>query len=549
MGVTTIRPPSSSKRTSYLPSNGPELNVINVSLAALPILVLLVTILSPLKWGAPKAGAVACLVAAALALLVFGANEQLLGIATSKGLSLSLFVLSIVWTSVLLYNVIDKLGAIEVIGTTMTRLVRDPLMQALVIGWAFSGFMQGVAGFGVPVAVVAPLLVLMRFSPAKAAAIVLVGHSWAVTFGSLGSSYFTIQAVTGISGEVIAPHMAALFALPTIVTGFAVAHLHGGLSEVRRGALAILVMGGVMSVVVWIIAAIGAGQVASIISGLLGCGVGWLVAKSPLLPIRHEAAEANPPVKPSSTDRPSFHMAFLPYYLVLLFSVVSQIPAIKELGATWHWGLDYPATLTEEGFAVAGQDAYMRLGLLRHPAPLILLSLAITYVVFQIRGAWRSGAGPAAARATYGQVVSSSVGVATMVMMALVMTDTGMTVLLSRTIADGTGVLFPVFSPYIGVLGTFMTGSNTNSNVMFGALQLETANALGIGTVTVASIQSIGGSLGSAIAPAKVLVGTTIVGLSGRENEVMRRTIPYCLFIVVLVGIQAWVVINLFGAK
>ena len=134
-------------------------------------------------------------------------------------------------------------------------------------------------------------------------------------------------------------------------------------------------------------------------------------------------------------------------------------------------------------------------------------------------------------------------------MMAVVMTDTGMTTLLGKTIAMGTELIFPVFSPYIGVLGTFMTGSNTNSNVMFGALQLETANALGIGAVTIASAQSIGGALGSASAPAKGLVGTTIVGLIGRENEVLRRTIPYCFGIVFLVGIETLVLIHLFSAR
>ena len=90
-----------------------------------------------------------------------------------------------------------------------------------------------------------------------------------------------------------------------------------------------------------------------------------------------------------------------------------------------------------------------------------------------------------------------------------------------------------------------MTGSNTNSNVMFGVLQQETAGALGVSAVTIAAVQSIGGSLGSAIAPAKVLVGTAIVGLSGKEGEVMKRTIPYCLLIVLLVGIQAWIILNL----
>ena len=97
-----------------------------------------------------------------------------------------------------------------------------------------------------------------------------------------------------------------------------------------------------------------------------------------------------------------------------------------------------------------------------------------------------------------------------------------------------------------------MTGSNTNSNVMFGLLQYETAQALGITSITIASVQSIGGSLGSSIAPAKVLVGTAIVGISEKKTdkdlygEVMKRTIPYCLILVLLVGIQAWIVINLF---
>ena len=119
----------------------------------------------------------------------------------------------------------------------------------------------------------------------------------------------------------------------------------------------------------------------------------------------------------------------------------------------------------------------------------------------------------------------------------------------TTNIANSTGILFPIISPYIGVLGTFMTGSNTSSNVMFGALQLETANALGIGGTTIASVQSIGGSLGSAISPIKVLVGTTIVGLSGRENEVFKQTILYSLITVLMVGIEAWVLLYLFNTR
>ena len=539
-------------------SPGPTLNLANGLLASTPLLVLLVTLMG-LKWSAPKAGAASWLTVVLVAWVFFGADYNLLAISSSKGLSLSLFVLSVIWTSVFLYNVVDKMGGINVISATMTRAVRDPLAQALVVGWAFSGFMQGVAGFGVPVAVVAPLLVLMGFKPVKAAAIVLVGHAWSVTFGSLGSSYYTIQLVTGIEGDVIGPHMASLFALPIILTGLAVAHIQGGLPALRRGAPGILVIGGAIAASVWVATSAGIPQLAAIIPGLVGVGVGLLVSRTPLLGRSPEQANdasavsagggnGDPVAGPSPAKGvlTSFHMAFLPYYLVILLSIVAQVPVIKSATANLLWGLDYPALQTSLGFQVEAAENYAKIRLFRHPAPVILSSVAIAYLIYLLARSWEPGTLKSAAKTTYAQTISTGVGIGTMVMMAVIMTDTGMTALLGRAIAAGTGPAFAVFSPYIGVLGTFMTGSNTNSNVMFGALQVESANALGISTVTIASIQSIGGSLGSAIAPAKVLVGTTIVGLSGRENEVLRRTIPYCLGIVLLVGIQAWLVLQIF---
>ncbi|MBM3934231.1 MAG: L-lactate permease [SAR202 cluster bacterium] len=540
---------------------GPELNLVNVLLAAVPVAILVVTIIA-LKWSAPRAGAVSWIVVSVLALAVFGADALILGSASSKGLSFAFFVLSIIWTSVLMYNVIDRLGGIHVIGSTMTRLVEDPLAKALVVGWAFAGLMQGVAGFGLPVAVVTPLLAIMGFRPATAAAIALVGHSWAVTFGSLGSSYYTIQLVSGLEGSDLGPYMAAMFAPATIFTGFAVAHLEGGMKSVRRGAPAILIIGGAMSLALWVTAVLGAYQIASVVASLVGCGVGWAVSRTRLLGRRAEVAvaaadavtavpeTAPKAVKDAAAPPPkgiSFHMAFLPYYLLIAVSIISQIPWVKELGSTWQWGLSYPATETDLGFAVLRQNNYAAIKYLSHPAPLILISLALTYLVFRIRGQWKPGTIKVASTKTYSQCVSTSVGVSMMVMMALVMIDTGMTALLGEAIARTTGQVFPIFSPFIGVLGTFMTGSNTNSNVMFGALQLETGATLGITAVLIASIQSIGGSFGSSIAPAKVMVATAIVGLNGKENEVLMRTIPYCIVTVLLVGLQAWLMVTFFS--
>jgi lactate permease len=149
-------------------------------------------------------------------------------------------------------------------------------------------------------------------------------------------------------------------------------------------------------------------------------------------------------------------------------------------------------------------------------------------------------------KTTFWQCIPTSVGIITMIMMALVMVDSGMTFLLAQGMAKATGRLFPIASTFIGVLGTFLTGSGANSNVMFAALQVETAKVLGISTVIIAAAQSVGGSIGGAISPAKVLLGATMVGLDGGESEVMKKTLPYCLGVALCTGIVAWLFVYVF---
>lgn len=241
-------------------------------------------------------------------------------------------------------------------------------------------------------------------------------------------------------------------------------------------------------------------------------------------------------------------MAFLPYYLLFGLSIAGNLPWMHSVGDGLFFGLDYPGFETGLGYAVEGWDGYARINLLSHPAPLIAASLLISYGVYRTRGIWKRGTVWPAMRQTYKQVIANSVGVGTMVMMAMVMTDTGMTALIGEAIAYGVRDFFPIFSPYIGVLGTFMTGSNTNSNAMFGALQAQTASALGVGLVTIAAGQSIGGSLGSSVAMSKVMAGTAVVGIDGREREVLKKTLPYCLILVLVVGLQGWIIVRLIGA-
>jgi lactate permease len=321
-----------------------------------------------------------------------------------------------------------------------------------------------------------------------------------------------------------------------------------------RSSPSILATGAVMAFLVWLAAWLGAGQLASAVAGLVGCGVLWLLVRprsseegQRLARLAGSARSGGDPApSPGSGRLLSPHLAFLPYYLLILLTVVGQLPPVKEAASALAWGLDYPAAETALGHQVAAARDYASIKLTQHPAPLILASCLLVYLVLKGTGRWRSGAAWEAVKATYLQSLATTFGVATMVMMASVMIDTGMTGVLARGIAGASGPLFPLFSPFIGALGAFLTGSNTNSNIMFGALQAETAKALGISAVTVASVQSIGGSLGSAVAPAKVLVGTALTGLGGREAEVMKRALPYCLALVALAGLEGWLVAYLF---
>lgn len=513
---------------------GVALTFTNWILAFLPILVLLSTILL-FKWGAPKSGAISWFTAVIIGIFVFGGDSQLLALANSKGMAMSLYVLLIIWGAVFLYNLVDKNGAIKVIGDTMVKVTEEKLLQCLLMSWCFASFMQGIAGFGVPVAVVAPIMLVMGFPPAVSAATCLVGHSWSISFGSMGSSYYTIQLATKIPGEIIGPWMALLFAVPIYATGIAVCHIFGGGAAVKRGLPAVLITGTVMAFMCWFMNLMGAAQLATLIPALFGCGTMAILAKTIYRqPSAVDEQQHEAPVM-------GFHMAFAPYYILIALCVMTQIKSIAKFFAPYTWGLDYPAMTTAAGFAIKAEKMYSKINIFSHPAPLLLAAAICAYLIFKLAGKWQPGALSKAFKATTSQCVPTSIGITTMVMMALIMNDTGMTSLLAHGIANSTGALFPIFSPYIGVLGSFLTGSNTNSNVMFGLLQYETAKVLGISTVIISAAQSVGGSVGCAIAPSKVLIGSATVGLEGREGEVMNRTMPYCIIISLLVGINAWI--------
>ncbi len=500
-----------------------------VFLALLPIVVILSLMLA-FRWGASRAGAAGYLVALGLAWWAFGLGPEGLAYAHAKALLLSLDVLLIVWAAYLLFRVADEAGAIAVFGEMLPHLTADRGMQALLIGWAFASFLQGVGGFGVPVAVVAPLLVGLGFSPLAAVVVPSIGHGWAVTFGSLGSSFQALLAATGLPEAYLAPPAALFLAITGVLTGLTVLYATEGWSAVRRLWRPALVMGLAMGGTLYVVAGFGPWHIGSFSAGLVGLGIGFVFAR------RYAGAE---PGDREAFDARALVLALAGYLVLLVIILAVQfIAPLKAFLGRVVLTLSFPEIRTALGY-VTPAGVGRRIPLFRHAGALLFYAAFVAYLIYARAGRYRPGALGRILGQTARKMMASSVGILTMVTMAVLMQHAGMTEAIARGLARAVGAAYPLVAPWIGALGAFMTGSNTNSNVVFAALQMRTAQLLGYSVALILAAQTAGGALGSIIAPTKIIVGASTGGMAGREGEVLRRLGLYTLMHIAVLSLLA----------
>jgi lactate permease len=163
----------------------------------------------------------------------------------------------------------------------------------------------------------------------------------------------------------------------------------------------------------------------------------------------------------------------------------------------------------------------------------------IAYLIYRWAGLYQNGAPKRIVSGMVKRVMSSSVSIASMVAMAVIMQISGMTDTLARSLADNMGWAYPIIAPWIGALGAFMTGSNTNSNVVFGALQLRTAQLLGYSAAIILGAQTAGAALASILAPTKIVVGASTAGMAGREGDILRKLLAYTAVLLIFISILA----------
>jgi lactate permease len=536
------------------------------AIALVPIIVLLVLLVG-LRWKAPQAGPIGMFLAALIAIVFFQAPLENVAVAGGKGVWDAVFILFVVWPALILYRVADGAGAFRALRDGIQQFSRNELFLVLAFGWVFASFLQGIAGFGVPIAVVAPLLLGLGVKPIYAVAIPLIGHAWANMFGTLAVGWLATLQVVDLENELVtAVETGILLWIPNLMAGFAIAWLYGRAPAVRHAWPLILIISAVhgglqLGIMFWnpILSTFLASTIAL---ALLYPLTKWSRYAEPAEGIdetpamredrEHVAEEGEKKEKPLM----GLPMALLPYVVLSLTTIIAlALPPVEEALGQVEVGLPFPAVGTEFGIEIEAEEPYSPFAPFTHPGTFLLIAAAAGWAVYHWRGfyakrAERTGEETNLWASVVEDALPASVAVIAFLVMSTLMDHSGQTDVLALGIAAIAPVpIFAFLANFIGVLGAFMTSSNTASNILFAPLQEQTVEALdGLRESSIIAAQSAGGAIGNAIAPANVVLGTGTAGIVGREGEVLRKTLPWAGAAAVLVG-AATVILNLLGGE
>jgi lactate permease len=520
-----------------------SLTIWNWLLAFLPVLTVVFVMLA-FRWGGSRAGALGWFTAVLVALFFFGAGFELLAVAQVKAVLLSLDVLYIIWTALLLFSISQEAGAIQMIGQALPGLTADKMMQSLLIGWLMVSFLQGLGGFGVPVAVCAPLLVGLGFSPIQAVVMTSIGHGWAVTFGSLASSFQTLIAVTGLPGETLAPMSALLLGIACLPSGLLVAYIGSGWEGLKRSLLPVLLIGSVMGTVQYFLATLGIWTLGATGAAIAGLVVGFGIVRFP--PFKALPNTGSRSVQGEGDTKKLWLSLFAYGLLVVLAFTINLITPVKDYLSQIEFSLEFPEVGTSYNWITAagtGRD----IDIFSHPGAVLLYTCIFSFIFYRAVGYISKGSLRNIFKNVIKSGVNSSLGILAMVGLASIMMHSGMTYLLAEGLSlSFSRDIYPAIAPFIGALGAFITGSNNNSNVLFAGLQQNAAQLMDLGIPLILAAQTAGGALGSVLAPAKVIVGCSTVGLAGEEGVVMRKMLVYGLIMVLIMSVTTLIIFQLF---
>ena len=445
-------------------------------------------------------------------------------------------ILWIIFGALCVHQLQLKTGAIDSLRHHIGALSDDPRLVAILVAWFFALFMEGAAGFGTPIALAAPFLVGFGVPPVQAVTIVLIGHSVGVSFGAVGTPVMPQLAVTDWTGLEIARTTGELHALlGAVMLAFVLALVtrrarNNDQKLVPIGRWFLLAAAGFL-LPMWVISRWVGPELPTMGGALIG-GAIFVIALHVARRFKRRDDDSKTTSSSDAEATDDDHMALWravsPYAVVITIILITRLvePVQSSLMA-----IEIQWTLWE---LFEGQFRP-----LYHPGTILVLGAFC--------GAWLQGASrqttAEATRAALKMLVPVTIALVAMLTISRLMVHTTMIDVLAEAAALTTGPFWPMVAPVVGVLGTFVTGSATASNILFTDFQIATADRLNFDELRLIGAQGFGAAVGNIICPHNVIAGCATVGIAGREGEVLRRTLGACLLYVALGGILVWFLI------
>ena len=544
--------------------------------AALPLLTLFV-LLGGFRVTAWISGLIALAVALLVSILVY---DVPVGQSLDMGLEGAAFglfpIMWIVVNAIWIYNMTERTGHFAVLRRSFAQISDDQRVQAVIIAFSFGALIEGLAGFGAPVAITAVMLIAAGFSPLKAAALALIGNTAPVAFGSIATPIVTLAAQTELPVEDLGAMVGRQTPFLALIVPLILVGVVDGARGIRQTWPAAMVAGVTFAIAQFVCSNYISVELTDLVAALVSTFflVGFLRLWKPSEPLLGEPAGGpRPAIAGAAAHDPALERsvrlrdqeedstreqleAYAPYIIiVLVFAIAKLVDPVEqflfELSGGTGFGTDEK---TANGFSWPGLDIVGADGeapsaqtyafsFFDTPGTVVLFCGLLTIAALRVN----LGDALRIYGKTLNQLKLAIVTVMAVLGLAYVMNLTGMTTTLGRWIA-GSGGFFAFLSPIIGWLGVAITGSDTSSNALFGALQVEAAKEAGLSDVLLASANSSGGVLGKMISPQNLAIGAAAVGLAGKEGDIFRRvlfwSIAMTLVMCVLVYLQSTAILD-----
>ncbi len=550
--------------------------------AVLPILILFV-LLGVLKVRAWVAALTSLGVAILVALIVYSMPIGQTLLSASEGATFGFFpILWIVINAIWIYNLTVATGHFDVLRRSFEGVSPDMRVQAIIIAFCFGALLEALAGFGTPVAISAVMLIALGFPPLKSATVALIANTAPVAFGALAIPIVTLAEVTaGVSDDprltvdTLGSMVGRQTPILAVFVPLALVAVVDGRRGLRQTWLPALVAGGVFGAAQFIASNYISVLLTDIIASLLSLGAlvllvrVWKPVESPQLEhsadgdpgnneIGGESVGAAPeraatstrvdrgPATGTSRDSGSeVARAYAPYIIIVAIFSIANITSVKAAleKAPWYHEFQWPGLHVTNTGGDPLSSLTFKFNWLEAAGTLLVLAGILTLLVLRIS----PGRALRAYLDTLIQLRTAIVTVMAVLALAYVMNQSGQTTTLGFFVA-GAGGVFVIFSPILGWLGVSVTGSDTSSNALFGALQVQTATKAGLDPVLLAAANSSGGVMGKMISPQNLAIAAAAVGMAGREGELFRKVLGWSLVLLflmcVLVALQSTPVLS-----